>query len=226
MEIIFILYKPAVPGNVGAAARALKTMGFSQLRLIEPCDHLGEEARMLAHASHEILEQAEILDTFEEATADLDLVVCTTAKSRSAKHEYHSSRELAGLLEERYAHLHKVGILFGTEESGLPNKLVLQSDLAVSVPMHTTYPSLNLGQSVMILAYELSVLNELQKPGEVLQKTGEGYGALKARTKELLDDAGIPRDSPLHHRIMERLALAGPTDIPLLLSVISRIPRF
>ena len=226
MDIIFILYRPAVPGNVGAAARAMKTMGFSHMRLIDPCDHLGEEARMLAHASNEVLEQAAVYDTFEEASADLDLVVCTTAKGRSAKHEYHSARELAGLLEKRSGHLHKVGILFGTEESGLPNRLVLHSDLAVSIPMHTTYPSLNLGQSVMVLAYELSVLNELQKPGEILEKTGEGYGALKARAKELLDDAGIPRDSPLYHRIMERLALAGPTDIPLLLSVISRIPRF
>ncbi|NOR33426.1 MAG: hypothetical protein GQ579_01970, partial [Bacteroidales bacterium] len=51
LEIHFILYKPAVPGNVGAAARAILTMGFKHLRLIDPCDHLGNEARMLAHGS-------------------------------------------------------------------------------------------------------------------------------------------------------------------------------
>ena len=58
MEIIIILYRPSVPGNVGASARAMKTMGFSMLRLIEPCDHLNDEARMMAHGSNEILENA------------------------------------------------------------------------------------------------------------------------------------------------------------------------
>ena len=80
MEICFILYKPAVPGNVGAAARAMNTMGFSHMRLINPCNHLGDEARMLAHGSHHILENATVHKTFEEAVGDLDLVICTTAK--------------------------------------------------------------------------------------------------------------------------------------------------
>ncbi len=53
MEIIFILYRPGVPGNIGATARALETMGFTRLRLIEPCDHLSVEAKMMAHGSHE-----------------------------------------------------------------------------------------------------------------------------------------------------------------------------
>lgn len=223
MEIHFILYKPAVPGNVGAAARAMKTMGFSSLRLVDPCDHLHKEARMLAHGSFDILENAVVCDTFEKAVSDLDLLVCTTAKERTAKHEYHSSRDLRHQLEKKSGQLHKVGILFGTEESGLPNTLILQSDLAVSIPMHTTYPSLNLGQSVMVFAYELSPLNRLNKPGQSLSKSGEGFGELKSKTKELLTNAGIPAGTPLYHRIMERLATLSANDIPLFLSVISRI---
>ena len=222
MEIIFILYKPAVPGNVGAAARAIKTMGFRHLRLIDPCDHLGEEALMLAHGSHEILQSARVYPNFEEATADLDLVVCTTAKGRTAKHEYHSSREFRALLEKKASHLGTAGILFGTEESGLPNALILKSDLAMSIPMAGTYPSLNLAQSVMIAAYELSPLNQLEKPGEKLSKAGEGWGQLKSQTQHLLVEAGIPEGSPLYHRIMERMATLGSTDIPLFLSVLSR----
>jgi len=225
MEIHFILYKPAVPGNVGAAARALKTMGFRHLRLIEPCDHLGEEARMLAHGSHEVLEEALLCDNFQEASADLDLVICTTAKGRSAKHDYHSSRELRQVLEAKGENLHKVGLLFGTEESGLPNELVLQSDLAMSIPMAISYPSLNLAQSVMVTAYELSPLNTLSKPGKKQEKSGEGYATLKAQTKELLHRAGIVEGSPLHHRIMERLATTGANDIPLFLSVLARLDQ-
>ncbi len=176
MEIHFILYKPAVPGNVGAAARAIKTMGFKHLRLINPCDHLGEEAFMLGHGSHDILESALLYDTFEQAVSDLDMVICTTAKGRSAKHDYHSSREIQHLLDNKKEDLGKVGILFGTEESGLPNALILKSDMAMSIPMAGGYPSLNLAQAVMISAYELSPLNQLKKPGQSLSKSGEGCG--------------------------------------------------
>lgn len=223
MEIHFILYKPAVPGNVGAAARAIKTMGFKNLRLIDPCNHLGEEAMMLAHGSHDILEKATVYDTFDAATSDLDLVICTTAKERSSKHDYYSSRDFGEYLLNKAEQLDKVGILFGTEESGLPNQLILQSDLAMSIPMAGSYPSLNLAQSVMLTAYELSLLNLLEKPGQSIDKSGEGWGELRNQTMLLLTGVGIPEGSPLFHRIMERMATAGANDIPLFLSVIKRI---
>ena len=198
-------------------------MGFGHLRLIDPCDHLNEEALMLAHGSHDLLHAARLFDTFEEAVADLDLLVATTAKGRTAKHDYHPVRELAGILENRRSHLEKVGILFGTEESGLPNELILKADLAMTIPMAAGYPSLNLAQSVMVTAYELSSMNPLSQPGETIQKSGEGFGALKKQVRRLLQDAGIPEGSPLYHRIMERIALAGPVDIPLFLSVLNRL---
>ena len=223
MEIVFILHRPSVPGNVGAAARAMKTMGFSTLRLIDPCDHLTDGARMMAHGSHEILESAVLFDTFEDATSDLDLIICTTARERSAKHDYHSSRDLPGMLQEKAGMLDRVGILFGTEESGLPNTLILKSDLAVSIPMGGGYPSLNLSQAVMVIAYELSSLNPLEQTGRSLSKSGEGWGALKVRTKALLLRTGIPEGTPLYHRIMERISTVGANDIPLFLSVIRRI---
>jgi tRNA/rRNA methyltransferase len=223
VEIHFILFRPAVPGNVGASARALNTMGFRHLRLIDPCDHLNEEALMLAHGSHDLLRGAGLFDTFEEAVDDMDLVVATTAKERTAKHDYHSVRELAQILQEKQSRLDKVGILFGTEESGLPNELILQSDLAMTIPMATSYPSLNLAQSVMVTAYELSVLNQLSRPGQSIQKSGEGFGTLKKQVHHLLRNAGIPEGSPLYHRIMERIALTGPVDIPLFLSVLNRL---
>lgn len=225
MEIHFILYKPAVPGNVGSAARAIKTMGFHHLRLIDPCDHLGEEALMLAHGSHEILRSARVFDDFDSAVADLDLVVCTTSKERTAKHDYHSSRDLSGVLANKKEQLQRVGILFGTEESGLPNELVLKSDLAMSIPMADSYPSLNLAQAVMVTAYELSALNRVEKPGKPLSKTGEGWSTLKTQTTQLLRDSGIPEGSPLYHRILERLGTVDANDIPLFLSVLARIQK-
>ncbi|MEZ5072929.1 MAG: TrmH family RNA methyltransferase [Bacteroidales bacterium] len=222
-DIHFILYKPGVPGNVGAAARAMKTMGFRRLDLIDPCPHLGPEARMLAHGSGDILEQARVFQDFGDMAAEFDLVLATTAKSRTAKHEYHSSREVLDLLKAKASSLNRVGVLFGTEESGLPNELILRSDAAVSIPMATDYPSLNLAQAVMVMAYELAPLNALSLPGEEKEKSGEGYGHLKSLTSGLLSDVGIPEGSPLHHRILERLATVGNNDIPLLLSIAGRI---
>jgi tRNA/rRNA methyltransferase len=201
----------------------MKTMGFDHLRLIAPCDHLGDEARMLAHGSHDILESARLFDDFESAVEDLDLLICTTARGRSAKHDYHSSRSIGELLENKKEQLQKVGFLFGTEESGLPNALILQSDMAMSIPMTGTYPSLNLAQAVMITAYELSPLNHPVKPGTELNKSGEGWLTLKRQSAQLLNEAGIREGTPLYHRIMERMATLSANDIPLFLSVISRI---
>ena len=201
------------------------TMGFRHLRLIDPCNHLDEEAMMLAHGSHDILETALLFNDFEGAVKDLDLVVCTAAKARSAKHDYHSSRDIREQLENKKEQLHKVGILFGTEESGLPNALILQSDMAMSIPMAQSYPSLNLAQSVMVTAYELSPLNQPGKPGTSLSKSGEGWGTLKKQSVQLLNEAGIEEGTPLFHRIMERMATLSANDIPLFLSVLSRIQK-
>lgn len=178
---------------------------------------------MMAHGSHDILEHATLFDSFESATGDLDLVICTTAKERTSKHDYYSSREFGEYLANKRDQLEHVGILFGTEESGLPNQLILQSDMAMSIPMADSYPSLNLAQSVMVTAYELSLLNLLQKPGQPLSKSGEGWGELKKQTKMLLVEAGIPEGTPLFHRIIERMATVGANDIPLFLSVIKKL---
>ena len=222
-SISFILYKPAVPGNVGASARALKTMGFQDLRLINPCDHLCDEARMLAHGSHDILESARVYGSFEDAIKDLDLILATTAKTRSARFDYYSSRELINIVENKAGSVEHIGIVFGTEESGLPNDIIQASDIAISIPMHAAYPSLNLSQSVMVMAYELSYLNAPTSAGKEISKETRGYRELKKRTEYILERAGIPSGTPLHHRIMERVAMLKATDIPLLHSVTSKL---
>lgn len=80
MQIHFILVEPAVPENVGAAARAMKTMGFTSLRLVNTKAHLAEEASWLAHASNEILENAQEFKTLQEAIHDIDWIIGTSAK--------------------------------------------------------------------------------------------------------------------------------------------------
>lgn len=169
-EICFILYRPAVPGNIGATARAIKTMGFDQLRLIDPADHLCDEARMMAHGSHDVLEKSMVFPTFPDAVADIDFIVCTTAKKKNAKVDYLSSTELKNFLADKMTVTRRIGIVFGTEESGLPNSILMEANVGVTIPMSTIHPSLNLSQSVMVIAYELSGLMQFRVPGpNVLQ---------------------------------------------------------
>ncbi|MCK5368925.1 MAG: hypothetical protein KAQ62_10245, partial [Cyclobacteriaceae bacterium] len=122
MEISFVLVEPAVPENIGAAARALKTMGFSDLRLVNPTDHLADPAKWLAHGSQDILENATIYRDFQDAIKDLDFLIGTTAKKRSVKEDYFNPDEAKKIIEDKSDILSKVGIIFGREESGLKNE--------------------------------------------------------------------------------------------------------
>jgi tRNA/rRNA methyltransferase len=247
--MVFILVEPAVPGNVGAAARAIKTMGFRQMRLINPCDYLSREARMFAHASAEILENAEVFGSLSEALSDIDLSIASSAKVKDARLDYHRNTELPGMLKSKGNTVSTVGIVFGREESGLSNNEIRMCDLASTIPMKQVYPSLNLSQAVMIYAYTLAGMAEERNGnqatmqgdsdrkdrmyGQEMTATGrekqtlirndEEFRTMMDRSKELLRRIEADRNPALYNRILERIALLGEDDIHLLLSVLSRI---
>lgn len=221
MELVFILYKPAVPGNIGSAARAMKTMGFEELRLINPCNHLADEAKMMAHASHDILENAKLFPSFKDAVIDLDFVIGTTAKRRTAKEDYLSPPDIVSALESKAGSLKKVGILFGTEESGLPNDILQACDVASTIPLKHPYPSINLGQSVMLYAYELSEIEGGKRTQE--QADENSYVELKKRLIGLMEKLDIPDNISLYHRILERFSQINSEDINLLHSISSKL---
>ena len=228
-DICFILYKPEVPGNIGASARAMKTMGFTELRLIDPADHLCDEARMMAHGSTDILENAKTYSTFAEAVTDLDFLTATTAKTRSAKVDYIPSTGLSAFIREKLPVTQRIGILFGTEESGLPNELLLQANVGITIPMSASYPSLNLSQAVMVVAYELSGLKagpdrrgEMAAAGTDPHPAGpapESWKQLQERTSIILERSGILPGTPLYHRIIERMSFLSASDTRLAHSV-------
>lgn len=221
MQLIFIFYKPAVPENIGAAARAMNTMGFSEMRLIEPNKHLSTKARMLAHGSLDILENAKVFRNFEEATTDIVFKIATTAKKRSAKEDYLDPNELRTLLKNKSGTFDKAAIIFGTEESGLPNEIIAACDIASSIALANPYPSLNLGQAAMLYAYELSSLSMPEKEKKKIDTAS--YNELKSRTEEILKTIGIPEEMPLFSRILERMGQLGGEDVNLLHSVTGRI---
>jgi len=223
MQIYFILVEPTFPENIGAAARAIKTMGFDKLRLVNPTDHLVKEARWLAHASNEILENAEIFSSFDEAVTDIDLTIASTAKRRSVKFDYLEVSDLPNLLSEKKRSINNAAIVFGKEESGLNNDIIRKCDLASYIPMKTKYPSLNLAQAAMVYAYELSKLNLLSSSEYESLTENKAFPIFKQKLDSLLLEIRIERNENLYHRILERAALLKDEDINLTLSILNRI---
>jgi tRNA/rRNA methyltransferase len=222
MTIAFILVEPAVPENVGAAARAIKTMGFTDLRLVNPCDYLNTKAKMLAHASHDILENAKVFSSLAEAVTDLDFVVATSAKQRWVKLDIIPSNKLQEFLNEKEDTISKIGIVFGREESGLTNDEINLCNRVSTIPLASPYPSINLAQTVMIYAYSLSSLtqnNELKRD----DINPENFKSLQGKVSEILKVAEISPDMMIYGRIHERLTELNAKDIRLLHSVTSKL---
>ena len=218
MDFIFILVRPAVPENIGASARALKTMGFNELCLVNPCDFRNMEAKKLAHGSYEILENALVFNSLSEATKDCHFTIGTSAKHRRVKHDYYQITEIADLIKSKENIISKVGIVFGSEEHGLENEELKSCDIVSYIPLKTVYPSLNLAQAVMIYAWELSRIN-LVSESDKNGKDEDEFRSLKKKVSNFLKRNQIDRNQVLYNRILERLSLLKEEDIHLLHSI-------
>jgi tRNA/rRNA methyltransferase len=218
MEFVFILVEPAVPENIGASARALKTMGFSELRLVNPCHFRNTKAKQLAHGSHEVLENAKVFDSLAQASEDCHFVIGTSAKHRRVKHDYYQITEIAELVRSKKNIINRVGMVFGREDHGLENDELSSCDMISYIPMKTVYPSLNLAQAVMIYAYELSHIDVTSQVRKIPAKEDE-FRNLKKKAGEFLTKNQINRNQVLYNRIFERLSLLKEEDVHLLLSI-------
>ena len=220
-EVIFILVRPAVPENIGAAARALKTMGFQQLRIVGSDNHLAKPARILAHASNDILENAQTFSDLASALNDIDFSIGTSAKSRHERRYQLTPAEVRGAIESKQQILRKVAIVFGCEESGLSNEELARCDALSSIPLAVEYPSLNLSQAVMLYAYELANLQfEQSLPADV----GELH-ALKTRIEKLFEQLVVESDSKLARWANEQAARLAHDDVRFLHQVLAIIEK-
>ncbi|MBC3811083.1 RNA methyltransferase [Undibacterium aquatile] len=158
----FVLVETSHPGNVGAAARALKTMGFTNLVLVRPRypDVLSHpEAIAFASGAQDILESARIVETVEAALAGCDLVAAVSARLREFSPPVVTPRELAESVAHRQGG--DVAFIFGSERYGLPNEVVMNCQALINIPANPAYSSLNLAQAIQLLAYESRVAMQL-----------------------------------------------------------------
>jgi tRNA/rRNA methyltransferase len=150
----FVLVQPSHAGNVGAAARALKVMGFAELVLVRPrrADVLVcAEARAMASGAVDLLQQARVVATLDQALEGISWACATAMTPRDFGPPTYAPR---AHLEMLAAGGHRVGFVFGPERTGLSNDDVYRCHACLSIPTHPGYGSLNLAQAVQLLAYE------------------------------------------------------------------------
>jgi tRNA/rRNA methyltransferase len=149
-----ILSQTQMGENVGAAARAMKNFGLSELILIAPkMEWPNDRAQILASGSGDILENARIYQTAEEALAPFQLVLATTARDRDVVKEVHTPEAAARRLRTVSAQGVRTALLFGGERAGLDNDELSICDGVITIPT-AKFSSLNLGQAVLLLGYE------------------------------------------------------------------------
>ncbi|VEC00951.1 Uncharacterized tRNA/rRNA methyltransferase HI_0380 [Cedecea lapagei] len=215
MRLPIILVSPARAENVGAAARAMKTMGFNELRIVASDAHLQPAARWVAHGAGDILDGVRHFDTLGEALSDVDFSIATTARSRAKFHYYATPQQLVPLLEEKRQWVGCAALVFGREDSGLTNEELALADVLTGVPMAADYPSLNLGQAVMVYCYQLSALMQLPPVGNV-EGDGQQLNALRLRIAALLERLDVAGDQKMVDWVQQRLGLLEQRDTAML----------
>ena len=153
-NIRFVLVEPSHPGNIGAVARAMKTMGLSKLYLVQPEEYPSEVALRRAVGALDVLDNAVICSSLAEALADCSLVVATSARSREVSWAQKEPAAAAVNIVD-VASEAPVAIVFGRERSGLNNEELDQTRLQIIIPSNPGYSSLNLASAAQIIAYEI-----------------------------------------------------------------------
>ena len=152
-HISIVLYEPQDPVNIAATVRAMKNMGVSSLRLVRPVAYDRVRLEGIAHGTWDLIDAIEHYDDFDAAVRDCVRLVGFTARRRAAKWAILDPKQAAADALE-HTGVGRVAIVFGREDSGLPNDILDRIHAAVTIPT-TTHASLNLAQAVLIAVYEL-----------------------------------------------------------------------
>jgi TrmH family RNA methyltransferase len=153
-SIVVILYRPENPTNIGAIVRAMKNMGVTRLRLVQPAPYTVDDLLRLAHRCDDIVAGIALFAELDAALADLSCVVGTAAIAHAGHRITQDVRGLAAELVARTA-AGSVGLLFGAEADGLDRHALARCHLLAALPTNPAYPALNLAQSVLLFLYEL-----------------------------------------------------------------------
>lgn len=158
-NIRIVLLEPSHPGNIGSAARAMKTMGLNKLFLVNPKLFPDPKATELAAGAADLVEAAIVVDTMVEAIADCGLVLGTSARERTIQMPLLNPHECAKEVTE-ISTREKVAIVFGRERVGMYNDELLACQNHVYIPSNPEYSSLNLAMAVQVICYEIRMAHQ------------------------------------------------------------------
>jgi TrmH family RNA methyltransferase len=234
LPVRIVLVGTTHPGNIGAAARAMRTMGLDRLSLVAPREFPSCEATARAAGADEILAQARICASLEEALAGCHFVVGASARLRAVSWPQLSPREAAARLVAECG-LGEAAVVFGRESSGLTNEELSRCHTLLHIPAEPDFSSLNLGMAVQIVAYELR-LAMLDGTGEAPARsaplaTAEEMERFYDHLQELLIaarflDPSNPRQLMLRLRRFFNRALPEHNEISILRGILSALaPR-
>ncbi|SRR5712691_9525017 len=243
----FVLFKPKSPGNVGAAARALKNMGCRDLRIVAPTGlHItnqsertwsrrgpgDDHAETMAVHGRDVLAAATIHPRLDAALADRTLVVGTTARGGLYRSEARPIREVSDELSA-LSEANRIALVFGPEDCGLTNEELKLCQRLITIPTAPQYPSLNLAQAVMIVAYELMLAARAAREipsARQWARSPEVEAMLARMAKALVAIGFLPEDNPDHIMYALRVILgrAGlrPRELDIMNGIASQIRWF
>ena len=205
-RIRVVLARPSHPGNIGAAARAMKTMGLADLRLVSPRRPPDAESEALAAGAADVLAAARTCGRIEDALRDTVLAVGFSGRARDLSHPLRSLRDAAPAILSDAAR-GPVALVFGNETYGLTNEEMGHCRMQVSIPANPGYSSLNLAAAVQVACYELAATAAsfaLPRPGEHDDATHEDVEQLIAHWESAMVESGY-LDPAQPGRLMERL---------------------
>ncbi len=204
-NITFLLVEPGEAGNIGAAARAMKNMGFTNLELVNPCNYLTKEAFSFAHGAEDVLKSAIVYDDFKKATENKSLVIGTSRRHGKTRGLILPIKDgISRIIDAASRNL--VTITFGRENNGLFKDEISECGYMMSIPTDRNHPSLNLAQAVLIMAYEISQYSIGENPRPKLATQYELHELYKTIQETLgLLDYGLRGSEDLESGMMRNI---------------------
>ena len=198
----FVLVRPQMGENIGAAARAMWNFGLDRMRVVAPRDGWPSgPAVAMASGAGRLLDEARLSDDLDGAIADCTYALATTARQRDLTKPVLGPEEAMRLVAEKIGAGERVAVLFGPERAGLENADIACANAIINVPVNPAFPSLNLAQSVLVLGYEWARATGLAGSGAQRQEgagvSGPAFAAqnevaaLSAHYEERLEEAGF-----------------------------------
>ena len=230
MKVRVVLVEPLEAGNVGAAARAMKNFGFTDLWITGgKSERTDNVSAWWAVGAIDVVESATRVDTLEEALVDCHLTIATTAAARGRQvYDQLLPADVAQLAKETLGDEHRIAIVFGREKSGLTGREVMLCQRTAIIPTWPEFPTMNLAQSVAIFCYELGKGLHARRPKNADPAPHQLLHNLTTHTRALLDEIDYFGDKSPDRMCAELQAIVGRAGLTtreasLLLSLVRKI---